>query len=69
MKEVVLKLEVPKGLEPKVELAVEKVLNMFLREIKFEIAREILEESELSEEQARELAKEVNLSVAERHLE
>ena len=69
MKEVVLRLDVPKGLEPKVELAIERVLNMFLREIKFEIAREILEESELSEEQARELAKEVNLSVAKRHLE
>jgi len=57
MKEVVLRLDVPKGLEPKVELAIERVLNMFLREIKF------------SEEQARELAKEVNLSVAKRHLE
>jgi len=69
MKEVVLRLDVPKGLEPKVELAIERVLSMFLREIKFEIAREILKESELSEEQARELAKEVNLSVARRHLE
>ena len=69
MREVVLKLEVPKGLESKVELAVEKVLNIFLREVRFEIAREILEESELSEEKVRELAKEVNLSVAKRHLE
>ena len=69
MKEVVLRLEVPKGLEPKVELAIERVLSMFLREVRFEVAREILKESELSEEQARELAKEVNLSVAERHLE
>ena len=69
MREVVLRLDVPKSLEPKVELAIERVLNMFLREVKFEIAREILEESKLSEEQARELAKEVNLSVAERHLE
>ena len=51
MKDVVLRLDVPKGLEPKVELAIERVLNMFLREIKF------------SEEQARELAKEVNLSL------
>jgi len=57
MKEIVLRLDVPKGLEPKVELAIERVLSMFLREIKF------------SEEKARELAKEVNLSVAKRHLE
>jgi len=35
MKEVLLRLEVTKGLEPKVELAIERVLNMFLREIKF----------------------------------
>ncbi|MCD6402349.1 hypothetical protein J7L36_00640 [bacterium] len=69
MKEIVLRLEVPKGLESKLELAIEKVLNMFLREVRFKIAREILEESELSEEKARELAKEVNLSVAKRHLE
>jgi len=50
MKEVVLRLEVPEGLESKVELAIEKVLKMFLRESKFEIAREILGESELSED-------------------
>jgi len=67
MREVVLRLDVPKGLESKAESAIEKVLNMFLREVRFEIAREILEESKLSEEQVKKLAKEVNLSVAKKH--
>jgi len=69
LKEVVLKLDVPKDLEPKVELAVKKVLDMFLREVKFAVAREILEESKLTQEKAKELSKEINLEVAKRHLE
>ena len=68
MGEVVLKLEVPTGLEDKVGSAVEKVMSEFLEEIQFSIARDILEESELTEEQAKELGKEVSAAVAKRHL-
>ncbi|MBN2251796.1 MAG: hypothetical protein JW724_06965 [Candidatus Altiarchaeota archaeon] len=67
MSEVVLRLDVPRGLEKKVGLAVEKVLTEFLEEIQFSMARDILEESELTAEQARELGREVSSAVAKRH--
>ena len=68
MEEIALKLEVPTGLEDKVGFAVERLLNEFLEGIQFSIAREILEKSELTEEHARELGKEVSAAVAKRHL-
>ncbi|MCK4491637.1 MAG: hypothetical protein KAU03_03380 [Candidatus Altiarchaeales archaeon] len=68
MEEITLKLDVPAGLEPKFELAVERILNEFLEEIQFSLAREILEESKLTEEHAKELGREVSEAVAKRHL-
>ena len=68
MGEITLKLEVPTGLEDKVGFAVERVISEFLEEIQFSIARDILKESELTEEQAKELGKEVSAAVAKRHL-
>ena len=68
MGEITLKLEVPTGLADKVGFAVERVLSEFLEEIQFSIARDILKESELTEEQAKELGKEVSAAVAKRHL-
>lgn len=68
MKEISLKLDVPRRLETKAEFAIEKVLKEFFEEIKFSLARDILEESKLTEEQAKELGKEVSKAVAERHL-
>jgi hypothetical protein len=47
---------------------VERVISEFLEEIQFSIARDILKESELTEEQAKELGKEVSAAVAKRHL-
>jgi len=67
MAEVVLKLEVPTGLEDKVGSAAERVLTEFLEKIQFSIAREIPAESELTEEHARELGKDVSAAVAKRH--
>jgi len=67
MPEIALKLEVPAGLESKVGFAVDRVLSEFLDEIQFSIARDILEESKLTEEQAKELGKEVSAAVARRH--
>jgi len=67
MPEIALKLEVPAGLENKVGFAVDRVLSEFLDEIQFSIARDILEESQLTEEQAKELGKEVSAAVARRH--
>lgn len=68
MNEISLKLEVPKGLEDKVGSAVERVLSEFLEEIQFSVAREILEESNLTAMQAKELGREVSVAVAKRHL-
>ena len=68
MAEVVLKLEVPSGLDDKIGFASERVLTEFLEEIRFSIAREILAESELTDDHARELGKEVSAAVAKRHL-
>lgn len=68
MGEITLKLEVPTGLENRVGFAVERVLNEFLDEVRFSLAREILKESELTEEQAKELGREVSKAVAKRHL-
>jgi len=68
MEEITLKLEVPTGLEDKVGFAVERVISEFLEEIQFSIARDILKGSELTEEQAKELGKEVSAAVAKRHL-
>jgi len=68
MGEITLKLEVPTGLEDKVGFAVERVISEFLEEIQFSIARDILKGSELTEEQAKELGKEVSAAVAKRHL-
>lgn len=68
MSEIALKLDVPTGYENKIGIAVERILNEFLEGIQFSIAREILKESELTEEQAKELGKEVSREVAKRHL-
>jgi len=67
MPEIALKLEVPAGLEDKVGFAVERVLSEFLDEIQFSIARDIVGESKLTGEQAKELGKEVSAAVAKRH--
>jgi hypothetical protein len=55
MEEVVFRLEVPTGMKKQVGAAVEKVLSEFLDDVRYSVAREILEESELTEEQTREL--------------
>lgn len=68
IEEIVLKLEVPSGLEDKVGSAAERLLSEFLEEIRYSVARDILEGSKLTSEQAKELGKEVNREVAKRHL-
>ncbi len=67
MEEIIIKLEVPQGLEDKIKVVIERVVKEIIEEIEFSLAKEILEGSELTEEQARDLGKEVNTAVAKKH--
>ena len=67
MEEIIIKLEVPKGTEHALKVAIERALREFLEEFEFSLAKEILKESEFSESQARELGKEVNVIVSKNH--
>jgi len=68
MTELTFKLEVPEGLEDKAGLVLKRLIKQIQEEVRFSLAREILEESELTEKQAIELGKEVNSAVSKRHL-
>ena len=68
MTELTFKLDVPKGLEEKAELILKKLVDKIQEELEFSLAKDILEESELTEEQARELGKEVSSAAAKRHI-
>lgn len=67
MPELEFKVDVPPKLEPKFEAALERVVNGFIEELEFSVARDILSRSELTEEQAKELADEVKKGIARRH--
>lgn len=68
MSEIIIKLEIPEGLDKRIVPLMEKLVRRLLEEMEFSFAREILEESMLTEKQAKELGKEVNSAVAKRHL-
>jgi len=68
MGKILFEIEIPEGMDEEVKSAVKELLEVFIRETKFSIAKNILKESRLTEEQAMKLAKEVNLSVAKKHL-
>jgi len=67
MEEIVIKLDVPRELSGKFEVALEKVVEQFVRRIEFSIADEILSKSKLTEGQANKLADELKERVAKRH--
>ncbi|RLF61231.1 MAG: hypothetical protein DRN25_00840 [Thermoplasmata archaeon] len=67
MPEVVIRVEVPEGMQNKFEKAIEEVLKKFIEEIKWSVAQDIISKSKLDEEIARKLAVEVKNSVAKKH--
>jgi len=68
MTELTFKLDVPKGLEDKAKLVLKRLVEQIQEEVEFSIARDLLEESEFTEEHAIELGREVNSAVAKKHL-
>jgi len=72
MKEVVLRLEVPEDLKEIAEISEAEIslaVNRFLKRKLLEIAEieRILSKSKLSEERAREIAREISLSLAKKY--
>lgn len=67
MSEVVIKIDVPKALEPEFSSAIGRVTEEFIGKLRESVAKEILSESKLTEKQALELAKELRLRIAKRH--
>ena len=67
MGEVVIKVDVPEGMQDSFEKAIDVVLRRFLDEIRWTVAKEIVAKSKLNDDTARKLAFEVKESVAERH--
>jgi len=68
MADLTLRLDVPEGFEDRAKLLLERLFKQIQEEIKFSLARDILEQSELTEEQAEELGREVSSATAKRHL-
>ncbi len=67
MSEVVVRVEVPKGLEPKFSSAIGRVTEEFIGKLRESVASGIRAESRLTRGQARELARELRLRIAKRH--
>ena len=67
MPEVVLRVEVPPGLEQEFKIALERLTTEFIDELKLSVARNILSKSELTEELAKKFADEVKEGMAKRH--
>ena len=67
MSEVVVKLDVPKSLEPEFSSAIERVTKGFVERLRFSVAREIISGSRLTERQASKLAKALRIGIAKRH--
>ena len=67
MAKTVLKVEVPKGLEPEFRQALHEVTKKFMQNWKWSVARKIRSKSKLTEQQANELGEEVKTGIAKRH--
>ncbi len=67
MAEVIVKVDVPSKLESRFGAALEKVVNEFVNELEFSVAKEILSKSRLTEKQAKAFSDEVKIDVAKRH--
>ena len=55
MEEIVVKLDVPKELEPKLKLALTKVVKQLVRDVRFALLDEIMSKSELTDEQIKNM--------------
>ncbi len=67
MPEVVIRVEVPEGMQNKFEKAIEEILKKFIEEIKWSVAQDIISKSKLDEEIAKKLVIEIKNSVAKKH--
>jgi len=67
MEEIVIKLDIAPELRERFELALAEVVKQFVKTLKLSLAKEIVSKSKLTEEQALELAKEVNKSLHKRY--
>ncbi len=66
MGEIVIKVDVPEGMQDKFEKAIDSVLKKFFDEVKWTVARDIVSKSKLSEDMANKLALEVKESIAKK---
>ena len=67
MEEIIIRLEVPSELEPRLKLALTKLIKQMVRDVKFSILDDIMSGSKLTEEQLKELSDETNDSLAKRY--
>jgi len=67
MAEIEIKLDVPAELKTVFELALAKALKQLAREVRFAMLDDIMSESELTEEQIKELSDGLKKRVAKRH--
>ncbi len=67
MAEIEIKVDVPEGYKDKFEIALAKVIEQFVRNLRFAVADEILSKSKLTDEQVEKLAEGLKERVAKRH--
>ncbi len=67
MEEIIIKLDVPSELEPKLKLALAMMVKQLLRNVRFSLLDEIMSKSELTEEQIKELSDKLKIRVAKKH--
>ena len=67
MEEIIIKLDVPRELSGKFEAALEKVIEQFVRRVRFAMVDEIMSQSNLTEQQVTEMSSRAKEKAAKRH--
>jgi len=67
MVEVLFKVDVPSKLESKFRIALEKIIQEFIDELDFSVAKELQVKSRLTKDQADRFAQDVKKGMAKRH--
>ena len=67
MAEVTFKVDIPRELRSEFKIAIGRVIEEFIEETEYLVARKVLSKSKLTKKQAKKLADEVKLAVAKRH--
>lgn len=67
MTELKFKVEVPSKLEKKFGEALEKIVESFIEDLEFSVAKDILSKSKLTKKQADEFADEVKKGMSKKH--